>query len=330
MTVPDPAFPDRRRPQTVPEGDWDFDPERLPPDDPQQDWPVFLGRIERRRPSPTQPYSYSFDLADRPYIGLVGEEIAAPSGRVRVQIGAEKKDDQRRFAVFVLDRIDQADPDDPEPSLAIDTNGATTIDGDTTVQGGVTIAGGALEFVAGDAVTEARPWSIYRSFEPAKNPSQDSDLHELRIELPEAAPGTNQVTIGHWSEDQNAFHSCLTIADDCTVTVHGNLVVEGTLVGQQERAATLLSDEARNFLVAGQHSGVAGASVILPRFYDPSYPTVTGTVQATVVAAQLEKRVATVVSMLKTDQGFFDTLTNAIKQDPDLPTKLGDALKPYG
>ncbi len=53
-TVPDPNETDRRR-ATVPEGDRDFGPERTPPDDPIDDWPVFLGSVTRRRQDDRTP-----------------------------------------------------------------------------------------------------------------------------------------------------------------------------------------------------------------------------------------------------------------------------------
>ena len=45
VTVPDPAFTNRRQPESVPQGDLDFDPSRKPQDDPQKDWPVFLKKL---------------------------------------------------------------------------------------------------------------------------------------------------------------------------------------------------------------------------------------------------------------------------------------------
>ena len=78
---------DPRRPPGVPPPDLDFPPHQAPPDDPARQWPVYLGRLD------TQTGSVG---GARPYIGLVGDTVAAPSGRARMQVG-----DEGRFAVGV-------------------------------------------------------------------------------------------------------------------------------------------------------------------------------------------------------------------------------------
>src|SRR3954454_7202647 len=67
-TAFDPDEVDRRRPGTVPVGDRDFPPARTAPDDPINDWPVFLATVTRN-PDGT----YTIDGDGRPYAGLIGE-----------------------------------------------------------------------------------------------------------------------------------------------------------------------------------------------------------------------------------------------------------------
>ena len=169
-----PAAPTRRqrparqaRPAGGPRRRHRFPPSRLPPDDPARPWPVFLGQLRQDRSGP-QP-TYVPDIAGRPYAGLVGEQVAAPSGRARVQIGAEQDGDPRRFAVWVS-------ADDPGgPRLQIDDSGEVGVRGNLTVNGDVTIDGD-IELGVGPARAGPSPWSISRV--------QTDGGEELRIELP--------------------------------------------------------------------------------------------------------------------------------------------------
>lgn len=243
--VRDPVLgtPAHRQPEAVPENDLDFAPFRVPPDDPAQSWPIFLGQIQRNKGAPV---SYTIDSTGRPYAGLVGEQIKAPSGLAWVQVGtAEDADAKSRFAVF-LQKDRCVDPDAPPlPRLAIDEDGRIDLRGDTTVYGDLTVDGGAVEFNVGYAETP-QPWRVYRVQYKGDLPpdpvapagagaaGKDVGFDELRIEM--AAPVVrhagdpkqrNQVVIGAWSDQQSKFVPCLTIADDCSVTVQGNLIVKG-------------------------------------------------------------------------------------------------------
>jgi hypothetical protein len=272
--VPDPSFADPRMPRGVPPGDRAFDPSRTPPAD--GDWPVVLGRIKRSRASADKPPTYTVVPVERPYAGLVGETIRAPSKRARVQIGAEQPDDPRRFAVFVQD------PGNPDasiaPALEIDADGAIDLRGEATLYGDLTIAGGTLEFGVGPArARQARPWQIYHHLEtlPATSApragtapagQEQEELHELRIEMLSAGvdqqkAGNNKVVIGAWSEEDKAFKPCLTIADDCTITVHGDLIVEGQLKETQKRPDAQLTQSVRALALANAIGTLSGATI---------------------------------------------------------------------
>ncbi|MCG8353894.1 MAG: hypothetical protein MI924_39520 [Chloroflexales bacterium] len=261
----DPNFPDMRRPKSVPDGDWNFDPSRTPPDDPKREWPVFLGQI-RREPNPDQPGDYSYSVVqaeyNQPYAGLVGEAIVAPSGRAHLQIGAERPNDPRRFAVFIRDP-ESPQLLEPSPSLEIHKEGLITVHGATTVYGDLTMAGGGIEFGVGTAsAKQARPWQIYHHVEQTSPDDSQTDaipeaLHQLRIEMALGAQRLSQVVVGAWSPDDQAFKPCLTVADNCQVTVHGNLVVQGVLTEGQARPKPEITSQARALALSATLSKIS-------------------------------------------------------------------------
>jgi hypothetical protein len=322
LDVPDPAFPNPRQPESVPVGDLDFGPSRTPPDDPEADWPVYLGQILRDPENPEQPFSV--DLAGRPYVGLVGEAVVAPSGRARVQIGSERANDPRRFAVWV-----PADASDP--SLEIDQGGQMDIRGETTIHGDLTMAGGAIELQAGQA-TSPQPWHVYHH-------QAEGERHSLRIEMAGVPAGgeagSNQVVIGAWSAEEEAFKPCLTIQDDCTITVHGNLVVEGQIQEGADLVASRLSSEARRFLQSSYLSGVGGGSAILDRVYRSPYGSeigITGPGRLMMAEAAVgpatETNMEAVAQGLAADEAQLTAFAELIKDNhPELAETLRDALE---
>jgi hypothetical protein len=208
---------DRRHPAEVAEGDQDFGPNRTPYDDPRRLWPVFLGTVTSDLETPP---SYTIDQANRPYAGLRGEAIAAPSGRARMQLGAEHESDPRRFAVSAASK--------GRPLLEVTRGGRLTVRGDARVNGDLTLTNGAVEFRVGAATSEppvfGNPWRIYGvRTQPAS--ATDPSLFELRIELG-GEPPDNQLVVGAFSEEDRAFRPVLTVAGR-VVTVDGSLVVKG-------------------------------------------------------------------------------------------------------
>ena len=245
----DPQLPERRQPAEVPANDLRFRPTQVPPDDPIRTWPVYLGLIRR---TPGSPPEVTVDLGGRPYAGLVGEMVRAPSGRAWMQVGSELEDDPYRFAVYLeeLEAHLRNTSVDLLPRLGVTTDGRIDLRGDTTLDGNLTVDGGGIEFGAGPALALPRPWRIYHVEGPTDPGNSGSPtVHQLRIEMeapPRGLVGNNQVSIGVWSAQQNSFQPCLTVDDNCVVTVHGNLHVEGVLEATSPLGQPPLSPEARS------------------------------------------------------------------------------------
>jgi len=260
--IPDIDLPERRQPEGVPPDDLRFSPDRVPPNDPGRRWPVFLGQLRRGADPP-------ISLGGRPYAGLRGEMVLAPSDWAWLQVGEWPENDYR-FGVFLSERDQNGDDMVPkasprssgEPILGIKPAAATASDGtepaaadaaekpagatielraDTTLSGDLLVEGGAIKFESGLPYTSARPWRIYHVFkknspldEKDDEKSKDDAVaqDELRIEM--AAPdeqGTiSEVVVGHWSDETGDFEPCLTVGADGDVTVAGNLLVNGNLL----------------------------------------------------------------------------------------------------
>lgn len=300
-------YADPRKPGTVPEADWFFDPSRTPPDDPDQDWPVFLGTVRRE---PNQ--RYVADASGRPYAGLVGHDIVAPSGHARVQIGEEKG---YLFAVHLGGNA--------PPALAVARPAGAAeetieIRGHTTVHGNLTVPGRAVAFAAGEErPDDAAFWGVYRTAEATDG------TDELRIEMPAAAGGKkHQVVVGSWTPE-NKFVAALTVDANGTVTVHGDLVVEGR-IDEKKIIAAPVPEEVRNLALAGFLSGVGGASVLLDRLYRSPFgdeaqgPLLQGVPEDTVLRAA--------TALVVADQGRLADMARMLAEDPDAAARLRDAL----
>lgn len=285
LIKPSPNNLNRREPESVPQGDLGFEPFRAPPDDPQQDWPVFLGQFIRERQKPGQPYTYRVSHADRPYVGLVGAHIQAPSGLARLELGPAGANDTRRFGLFVCDTRPVSGSSPPERlALAIDRTGALAIHEPTIAHGNLIMDGGALEFRAGVVGAGERPWQMY--YVDAKAQAGKAVNRELRIEVPRAQECS--VVIGGWDPDAKEFKPFLTVGtvkvDDSLehqVTVHGDLIVQGKLDEPKKRAEPRINQSAQALIFA---NALTAANAALP---------VTGLRQAVESDVDVLKRVLT-------------------------------------
>ncbi len=244
-------IPERRQPEGVPKEDLTFKPVPKTSDSSEEPWPVFLGQIARQKDGEEVNYLITED--GRPYAGLLGESMEAPSGKARLQIGAEGKEENDCFAVYLEE--DTA-CEKSLPKLAVDNKGNTLLRGEATFHGDLTLDGGSMEFSAGLAGDRARPWQVYRAEIPASR--DEPRKSQLRIEMG-SADENSEVVIGAWSED-GKFEPCFTIQNDetKTVMVHGDLLVKKEFY-PPPAAAVKLATDAQSLAVSALMLGATSA-----------------------------------------------------------------------
>lgn len=274
LEVSDPDVLDPGAPESVPEGDIPFDPSRTPPDDVHDDWPVFLGTFKRDRSDPVNPV-YSVNLSGRPYAGAIAASLAPPWDRDHpwVVLGGDEGQTGSAFSISVPKGEDKM----PSPALAISHQGVLTAHGDTTVFGDLSIEAGAVEFLLPEpeeASTtedsqsdsaqpeEPQPWRIYRhrEMEPAAEDTVEPIGEQLRIEMGTRDDQLSAIVIGTFSEEAGQFVPCLTVNSNCSVIVHGNLVVRGQIDEEltiaSRRVSPGLSPTASQSVLATFHTGI--------------------------------------------------------------------------
>lgn len=205
---------DPLRPAEFSNQDLTFGPEKTPPDEPVREWPVYLGQISGNTATP--------NMANRRYVGLLGESVTAPSGCARMQVGSETASDSRRFAVNLADQTGVF-----TERLAIDRHGNTTVNGNTVLHQYATMPVTTFDPVA-QIPQVASPWQIYHTIV-----TQDSITNQqLRFEIDH--PGDKgdpvQYSLVITTTQDPQQEPCLSISADGTVIVNGNLTVQGRLI----------------------------------------------------------------------------------------------------
>ena len=204
---------DRRQPAVTP-GDQTFDATGTAPDDNAHPAPVYLGTITRDPAQPTSAPVIS-GTGDRPYVGARAAQVLTPAGDARLALGPD-------VAVYAGSadspalRWAQGDADPGQ----LEVGGALLLGGDLHLAGGRVVlpqppAGGAV----------ANPgWQLDHVLTTG---ASGTPVEQLRLVLgdPATAGATAEFVIGSFANGQ--FTPCLTVAADGTVTVHGNLVVQG-------------------------------------------------------------------------------------------------------
>ncbi len=256
LTAGRPGLKPRAEPLEVSAEHLAFDPSRTPPDEVSEDWPVYLGRVTRDRSDPSKT-TYVIGTGQRPYAGLVGAEVISPRDRrARIEIGGDGAGEAGAgFAVYLPEKPETADgggdgDGDGRDQRVFDViggkaGGKATVHGSLTVKGDIEIREGALDFSVGHqepAAGDSPNWRIYRVKSEAVSLSDEGgkpvEPEELRIEI---VPD-GEAVIGVRPADAKELKPCLTVKVEKvennqvkpTVTVHGDLVVRGSLVELDE------------------------------------------------------------------------------------------------
>nr|WP_221382024.1 hypothetical protein [Actinoplanes polyasparticus] len=226
-------------PRTPPDDAADSGP--LPPDDPARRWPILLGRIILDLFNPDKPPEIR--MAGRPYAGLVGAKVTAPTGDTWLDLGATTAG-TLRIGV-------------PGPDTQVEVDAAGVHLGlPLTVKGGLVLQGGSVAVVpeesdatptsasalAGPAAPVTPEWSIGHA--------ADGVVHELRVALPPGEAGvSNRLVVGAWRDGE--FTPSLVVDEHGTMVIAGNLIVRGHLEAASVQQAEL-SDQAKAFLAGIQ------------------------------------------------------------------------------
>ena len=204
---------DRRQPAVTP-GDEAFDATGTAPDDNSHPAPVYLGTITR---DPAKPGSTPVvsGTADRPYVGARAAQVFTPAGDARLALGPD-------VAVYAGSADSPAlrwAPGDSDPGQ-LEVGGALLLGGD------LHLAGGRMALpqpLAGKLVSKPG-WQLDHV---QITGASGTPVEQLRLVLgdPATTGAATEFVIGSFANGQ--FTPCLTVAADGTVTVHGNLVVQG-------------------------------------------------------------------------------------------------------
>ncbi|MEU4560131.1 hypothetical protein AB0F72_17245 [Actinoplanes sp. NPDC023936] len=234
---------DVRRPPGVPK----IDLEATPPvttDDPGRRWPVFLGRVTRNSTKEDgEPEPVPSTL---PYAGLIGATVQHPNGDLWIDLGATTA---RTVAVkFTEEKTVGGKPTTVTATPLTVGEDGVVFDRQLTVQGDLVLRGGslAIESVpatpAGTPQTPIPDWSITHI--------KAGTDHELRITMPDQAGALpTRLTVGQVRDGE--FVANLTLDENGTMMITGNLIVGGNLKAAKIQEAEL-SDDARAQLAAVQ------------------------------------------------------------------------------
>lgn len=240
---------DPHRPPGVPPADLAAVPHRAVGPAPGG-WPVYLGQVSWTAedvpdgaPDPVQ-----VDGAGRVLAGLTGESVTAPSGRARMQVGAEAATAPRfTVATEQPEPAESAGPEPTEPDragpgplrnrLRVDAAGDLTVEGAATVHGDLVLlppdrpAPAGMRFEPTPPPAAAAPWTVYRT----RAERGGRPVEQLCVEIGHPGegvdPALHRFVVGARRHVDAApvFASCLSVDAAGTVVVHGDLATAGAV-----------------------------------------------------------------------------------------------------
>jgi hypothetical protein len=223
-----------------------FDPSQTPPDDPASEWPVPLGTVTLNDSDLS-----TIDLKNRIYAALVGEEVLDPAGRVRLAFS--RVEGRERLTVGIrgageetVERLAVERLPEPPPVRARPGECPPPVSGPpapawkATVRANARVGGILIEAPSDGGLRAVRfgtaipapkvpaPWRIYRA---AADP-ESAHPEELRFEIGhpggQGDPTNHKLVLGGIHD--HVITPFLSVTADCTVTVHGDMVVEGQVI----------------------------------------------------------------------------------------------------
>jgi uncharacterized repeat protein (TIGR01451 family) len=261
---------DPHRPPGVPPTDLSYPPHMAVHPAPGA-WPVYLGRVKKIGAEVT------VDEDGRVWVTATGEAVTAPSGRARLQVGADSSTDPARFAVATKA---SGDPEGPMATrMTIGAAGDLTVTGATTLSGGLEIftpkslsddTHTGVRFRPTATPAAAAPWTCYRTRVERNGRTVDRLVVEILHPGKGGDPAGNRFVVG--TNDlvggNKVFRPCLSVDADGTVTVHGALQVTG-LVAESPIEADPADPRFAEAAAAGFVQGSVGTATTVDGYFAP-------------------------------------------------------------
>lgn len=275
-----------------------FGPTDDPPDDPAQQAPLFVGQL-RRADKPGDPPI--IDESGRAYVELNASAVTAAEGTARIELaGADGP-----FALYA-----GADAGQLSRRLALGADGQLTVDDGLTVNGGLAV-GGQLALLPG--TQDASGWGVQLVSIAGESVS------ELRVQMgPTSGSQTRRTVIGS-SGQGGAFKPLLTVGEDGTVTVNGDMIVNGTVHAEGGIVPAELSGQASQYAAAAMTSGIGASGALIDKVTSGSFNPYTG--------RPATSPITQVVAHLSQDESRVENFVQELKEKGDhLIQPLLDAL----
>jgi hypothetical protein len=269
-----------------------------PPDDPAEQAPLFVGQLRRPDRAGDPPI---IDESARAYVELNASAVTAADGTARLELAG----DDGPFALYV-----GSDSENLSRRLAVGPDGQLTVDDGLTVDGELTL-GGQLAFAPGTQPSNA--WGVQLVAMASESAS------ELRVQMGPASGSQTRRTVIGVAGQGGSFKPLLTIAEDGTVTVDGDMVVNGTVHADGGIVPADLSGQAGQYAAAAMTSGIGAASGLIEKVASGSFNPYTG--------RPAESPITQVVAHLSQDESRVENFVQELKEKGEhLIQPLIDAL----
>lgn len=322
-----------RKPDSVDINDLSFQAHSSPPDDPVRDWPVYLGAVHIV--PDTDPYEYTIDFRGRPNAGLVSENVISPSDRAKLTL-----DQSGSLKVSLKNNLNNW-----HDHIKVENTGEIDLNGRTSISGDLTMIEGAIKFRSINSIPVdspecnseensvqdlPRPWRIYKHVCHTLTGDTDpvpEEYSQLRIEMGTIGKDKrNQVVVGAWNPDSKKFEPILSVGNNSSrdesysVTVHGDLLVRGSVSQEEASPGKKLTKQAKEYLTGAYSSGISGANAQLPKFYEN--PSKLGGCDFT----SKDVRDNIIAQLLLNENNIRETFIDELLNKPDLVDTIENRL----